>query len=109
MTVLFSGHEVPVTQAMPPWSAAYGAPKDPANLLAMAARNVVNNDKRIAHWHEVDDLADDEVLLDVCSADERSVSMIPGSVHIPLDELRGRCQRTSTSARSPNNPCLAQR
>jgi NADPH-dependent 2,4-dienoyl-CoA reductase/sulfur reductase-like enzyme len=40
------------------YAPAYGAPKDPANLLAMAARNVVNNDVRIAHWHEVDDLAE---------------------------------------------------
>ena len=72
------------------YAPAYGAPKDPVNLLAMAARNVVNDDVSIAHWHEVDDLGEDEVLLDVRSAEEREASMIPGSMHIPLDELRGR-------------------
>ncbi len=81
------------------YAPAYGAPKDPANLLAMAARNVVNDDVSVAHWHEVDDLADDEVLLDVRSTDERAVSTIPGSVHIPLDELRDRVDELDPSKR----------
>ncbi len=50
------------------YAPAYGAPKDPVNLLAMAARNVVNGDVKIAQWHQVDDLGDDTVLLDVRSA-----------------------------------------
>jgi NADPH-dependent 2,4-dienoyl-CoA reductase/sulfur reductase-like enzyme/rhodanese-related sulfurtransferase len=81
------------------YAPAYGAPKDPANLLAMAARNVVNDDVRIAHWYEVDDLGDDEVLLDVRSADERAASSIPGSVHIALDELRDRVDELDSSKR----------
>jgi len=81
------------------YAPAYGAPKDPANLLAMAARNVVNDDVRIAHWHEVDDLGGDGVLLEVRSADEREASMIPGSVHIPLDELRERLDELDRSKR----------
>ena len=79
------------------YAPAYGAPKDPVNLVAMAARNVVNDDVSIAHWHEVDDLGEDEVLLDVRSAEEREASMIPGSMHIPLDELRGRLDELDTS------------
>ena len=81
------------------YAPAYGAPKDAANLLAMAARNVVNGDVEIAHWHEVDDLGDDEVLLDVRSADERNDSMIPGSIHIPLDSLRDRVDELDKSKR----------
>ncbi len=53
----------------------------------------------IAHWHEVDDLGDDEVLLDVRSADERNDSMIPGSIHIPLDSLRDRVDELDKSKR----------
>lgn len=79
------------------YAPAYGAPKDPVNLLAMAARNVVNDDVSIAHWHEVDDLGEDEVLLDVRSTEEREASVIPGSMHIPLDELRGRLDELDTS------------
>ncbi len=79
------------------YAPAYGAPKDPVNLLAMAARNVVNDDVSVAHWHEVDDLGEDEVLLDVRSAEEREASAIPHSIHIPLDELRGRLDELDTS------------
>lgn len=79
------------------YAPAYGAPKDPVNLLAMAARNVVNDDVSIAHWHEVDDLGEDEVLLDVRSTEEREASVIPGSMHIPLDELRGRLDELDAS------------
>ena len=81
------------------YAPAYGAPKDPVNLLTMAARNVVNDDVSIAHWHEVDELGDDEVLLDVRSTEEREASMIPGSMHIPLDELRDRLDELDMSKR----------
>lgn len=81
------------------YAPAYGAPKDAVNLLAMAARNLVNDDVAIAQWHEVDHLGDDEVLIDVRSADERAASSIPGSIHIPLDELRGRLQELDRSKR----------
>ena len=81
------------------YATAYGAPKDAVNLLAMAARNLVNDDVAIAQWHEVDHLGDDEVLIDVRSADERAASSIPGSIHIPLDELRGRLQELDRSKR----------
>jgi len=74
------------------YAPAYGGPKDAVNLVAMAARNVVMNDVDIAQWHEVDHLGDDEVLIDVRSSEERSASSIPGSTHIPLDELRGRLE-----------------
>lgn len=72
------------------YSPAFGAPKDPVNLLAMAARNVVKGDVRISQWHEVDDLDGDTMLLDVRSIEEYESCHIPGSVNIPLDELRSR-------------------
>jgi len=79
------------------YAPAYGAPKDPVNLLAMAARNVVNGDVDIAQWYEIDDLDDNTVVLDVRSADERDASSIPGSIHIPLDELRDRVDELDKS------------
>ncbi len=72
------------------YAPAYGAPKDPVNLLAMAARNVANGDVQIAQWYEVDDIDPGTVILDVRSTEERATSSIPGSIHIPLDELRSR-------------------
>ena len=79
------------------YAPAYGAPKDPVNLLAMAARNVVNGDVKIAQWHEVDGLDDETILLDVRSDEERAASSIPGSLHIPLDDLRGRLDELDRS------------
>ena len=46
---------------------------------------------RLAQWHEVEKGAGVEfVLLDVREAKERDAGTIPGSVHIPLGELRAR-------------------
>ncbi len=72
------------------YSPAFGAPKDPVNLLAMAARNVVKGDVEVAQWHEVDTFDDDTLLLDVRSPQEYELGHIPGALNIPLDELRSR-------------------
>lgn len=79
------------------YAPAYGAPKDPVNLLAMAARNVANGDVQIAQWYEVDDIDPGTVILDVRSGEERATSSIPGSIHIPLDELRSRLDELDRS------------
>jgi NADPH-dependent 2,4-dienoyl-CoA reductase/sulfur reductase-like enzyme/rhodanese-related sulfurtransferase len=69
----------------------YGSAKDPVNLAGMAAQNVLDGDVSLAQWDEVATLDSAEtVLLDVRRADERTKGFIPGSIHIPLDELRAR-------------------
>jgi NADPH-dependent 2,4-dienoyl-CoA reductase/sulfur reductase-like enzyme/rhodanese-related sulfurtransferase len=65
----------------------YGSAKDPVNLAGMAAQNVLAGDVALAQWNEVDRGG---LLLDVRRDDERASGFIPGSIHIPLDELRGR-------------------
>ena len=72
------------------YAPAFGAPKDPVNLAAMAARNIVKGDMKVAQWHEVDELNSDSLLLDVRDKDENKESCIPNALNIPLDELRGR-------------------
>jgi NADPH-dependent 2,4-dienoyl-CoA reductase/sulfur reductase-like enzyme/rhodanese-related sulfurtransferase len=69
----------------------FGSAKDPVNLAGMAAQNVLAGDVALAQWHEIAtlDLAK-TLVLDVRRADERAKGHIPGSMHIPLDELRGR-------------------
>ena len=53
----------------------------------MAAQNVLAGDVALAQWNELDRGA---LLLDVRRDDERAQGVIPGSIHIPLDQLRAR-------------------
>jgi rhodanese-related sulfurtransferase len=69
----------------------FGSAKDPVNLAGMAAQNVQAQLVRVAQWHEVAKLDPAAVaILDVREAAERAGGAIPGSVHIPLGELRRR-------------------
>lgn len=69
----------------------FGSAKDPVNLAGMAAQNVLAGDVALAQWHEIATLDPEKTLvLDVRRADERAKGCIPGSMHIPLDELRAR-------------------
>ncbi len=65
----------------------FGSAKDPVNLAGMAAQNVLAGDVKLAQWSEI---RPDTFVLDVRRDDERAQGFIPGSVHIPLDELRDR-------------------
>ena len=69
----------------------YGSAKDPVNLAGMAAQNVLAGDVALAQWNEVASLdPKTTLLLDVRRPDERARGFIPGSTHIPLDQLRQR-------------------
>jgi len=69
----------------------YGSAKDPVNLAGMAAQNALAGDVALAQWNEIASLNSSiTLLLDVRRSDERAQGFIPGSVHIPLDELRQR-------------------
>ncbi len=69
----------------------FGSAKDPVNLAGMAAQNVLAGAVQLAQWNEVAGLDPNlTVLLDVRRADERAKGFIPGSLHIPLDEVRAR-------------------
>lgn len=69
----------------------FGAAKDPVNIAAYAAQNIVDRIVPVVH---VEQLAnrdpETEIILDVRTQKEREQGAIKGSVHIPLNELRGR-------------------
>ena len=71
----------------PPFSSA----RDPVNLLGMAAANIMRGDVAAVEWDRVEVLQKDGALiLDVRTPDEVKAGIIPGSMHIPVDELRQR-------------------
>jgi NADPH-dependent 2,4-dienoyl-CoA reductase/sulfur reductase-like enzyme/rhodanese-related sulfurtransferase len=66
----------------------YGAAKDPVNMAGMIAANVVRGDAQIAPWDELDSTK--AFLLDVRQPHEFDSGSIPGSINIPLGQLRSR-------------------
>lgn len=71
----------------PPFSSA----KDPVNMAGYIARNILEDGIQTIQWHEVDALVESgAIVVDVRNESERSQGFIPGSVCIPLDEIRER-------------------
>jgi len=69
----------------------FGSAKDPVNLAGMAAQNIVRGHARNIHWDQLGNIdLSNTVLLDVRTTLEREAGGIPGSIHIPLEELRNR-------------------
>jgi len=69
----------------------FGSAKDPVNLAGMIAQNVLAGDINIVQWDEINQLNDEQAtILDVRDDDEHDAGHIPGSMHIPIDQLRDR-------------------
>ncbi|MEJ5237355.1 MAG: FAD-dependent oxidoreductase [Limisphaera sp.] len=69
----------------------FGSAKDPVNLAGMIAQNVRQGLVQHAQWHEIPRLDPARTfLLDVRTEAERQQGALPGSVHIPLHQLRQR-------------------
>lgn len=71
----------------PPFSSA----KDPVNMAGYVASNIVEGLAEIVQWHEIDEIvAQGGLLIDVREPIEREAGIIPGSINIPLGQLRER-------------------
>ncbi len=76
----------------------YGAAKDPVNLAGFVAANTLRGDMPTASWCDVLDRIDAKetsddvarVLLDVRSVKEHEEETVPGSINVPLEQLRAR-------------------
>ena len=69
----------------------FGSAKDPVNMAGMMGQNIMADRMTMAQWDEVGEGKEhDFVLVDVRDDCERKNGAIPGSIHIPLDELRVR-------------------
>jgi NADPH-dependent 2,4-dienoyl-CoA reductase/sulfur reductase-like enzyme/peroxiredoxin family protein/rhodanese-related sulfurtransferase/TusA-related sulfurtransferase len=81
----------------PPFSSA----KDPVAIAGYAAGNILNGTMPVITWRELKKMVDEKmqsaapqtqdfVLIDVRTVAENSLGSIPGSINIPVDEMRGR-------------------
>lgn len=70
----------------------YSSAKDPVNIAAYVAENVIDGKVRLFHWHDVIDLPRDGSvqLVDVRTNLEYENGHIEGFKNIPLDEIRER-------------------
>jgi rhodanese-related sulfurtransferase len=69
----------------------YGSARDPVNVAGFVAANALKGDVKLAQAKAaLPGDGDGTVLLDVRTGKERAAGNIPGSAHIPLDELRDR-------------------
>jgi NADPH-dependent 2,4-dienoyl-CoA reductase/sulfur reductase-like enzyme/rhodanese-related sulfurtransferase len=69
----------------------FGSAKDPVNMLGYIAENIIAGITEIAQWNELDKYKDaGYAFVDVRSASEFANGTIPGSVNIPVDEMRER-------------------
>ena len=69
----------------PPYSSA----KDPVNMAGFVADNIL---KGLVQFVMPEEISDKMVVLDVSEDVERSVWQMPGSLHIPLGQLRDRME-----------------
>ena len=78
----------------PPYSSA----KDPVNMAGYLASNVLSGLVRQVKWEELPAFPGDDVLLDVRADGERARGSVPGSIHIPVDDLRDRLDELPDAA-----------
>jgi NADPH-dependent 2,4-dienoyl-CoA reductase/sulfur reductase-like enzyme/rhodanese-related sulfurtransferase len=64
----------------------FGSAKDPVNFAGMVAADVLRGDMPLSHW----DTAKNGFLLDVREPFEIAVEIVPGSLNIPIGQLRAR-------------------
>ncbi|HOJ11301.1 MAG TPA: CoA-disulfide reductase [Clostridiales bacterium] len=71
----------------PPYSSA----KDPVNIAAYTAANILKGDCRIFHWNDITSIDKNKsILIDVRTKTEHDLGTIDGAINIPIDELRDR-------------------
>ena len=69
----------------------YGSAKDAINQAGYVGNNVITGNTPTLQWHQLDRyLADGWLLVDVRTADEHNRGYIPGSINIPVDEIRNK-------------------
>jgi NADPH-dependent 2,4-dienoyl-CoA reductase/sulfur reductase-like enzyme/rhodanese-related sulfurtransferase len=70
----------------PPFSSA----KDPLNMAAFTAENILSGRLKVIDWSAVDNREEDSITIDVRTSQEFASETIDCAVNIPVDEMRDR-------------------
>ena len=73
----------------------FGSAKDPVNMVAFAAENILRKDVIPYRCYQLESLTDDTVIIDVRTETEYEISHINDAINIPVDDLRSRLNELS--------------
>ena len=80
------------------YSPPYGQAKDAVNLTGMVGENVLNGTLALWYATDLDEVLETALVLDVRRHDEWVTGHLPGALHIPHTELRGRIDEVREQA-----------
>ncbi|MFD6135845.1 FAD-dependent oxidoreductase [Isoptericola sp. NPDC060257] len=80
------------------YSPPYGQAKDAVNLAGMVGSNVLDGTLRLWYAQDVDAVLAGALVLDVRTPQEVATGHLPGALHIPHTELRGRLDEVRAAA-----------
>ncbi|MEJ8303522.1 DsrE/DsrF/DrsH-like family protein [Saccharibacillus sacchari] len=91
VAIHFGGHVSDLAELELSYAPPFSSAKDPVNMVGYAAENIVAGRVQSFTYDQLDTrVPDDSILLDVRSDLEHRGGHIPGSLSIPVDELRAR-------------------
>lgn len=87
----------------------YGSAKDPVNMAAFVAQNVLDGTLRLWYPEELDKVLESALVLDVRSAREFAAGHLPGALNVPHTQLRARLDevRAAAAGRPVRVHCLS--
>lgn len=80
------------------YSPPYGQAKDAVNLAGMVGSNVLDGTLSLWYAEDLDGVRDSALILDTRTDGEVATGMLPGALHIPHTELRGRIHEVRDAA-----------
>ncbi|AZQ77068.1 pyridine nucleotide-disulfide oxidoreductase [Flaviflexus ciconiae] len=80
------------------YSPPYGQAKDAVNLAGMVGSNVLDGTLSLWYAEDLDGVRDSALILDTRTDGEVATGMIPGALHVPHTELRGRIHEVRDAA-----------
>ncbi len=90
-TIRLNGSALDLKELELAYAPPYSSAKDPVNMAGFVAENILTGKMAIADWDALDRAeSGSRTVLDVREEAERIVYAVPGSVHIPLGQVRAR-------------------